>query len=175
MTENRTETPIELFRTLPFEYLCEDTTFMPYLESRLCTNDSINNFMFNRMADAHKKMSVSELEHLVSDKMNNISCLPKYFIRCAAYDAKAQYDSYEFIYDYKENNREEIIKSLDAAFNEGKMKHNEYHHEVAQAKKPVHIHFGTNVLFHNRIRGSISHEEFIEERHRPLNSIGEAN
>ena len=52
-------------------------------------------------------MSVSELEHLVFDKMNNISCLPKYFIRCAAYDAKAQYDSYEFIYDYKENNREE--------------------------------------------------------------------
>ena len=65
MEENRTETHIELFRTLPFEYSCEDTTFMPYLESCLSINDSVNNFMFNRMADAHKKMSVSELEHLV--------------------------------------------------------------------------------------------------------------
>ena len=175
MTENRSETHIELFRTLPFEYLCEDTTFMPYLESCLRTNDSVNNFMFNRMSDAHTKMSVSELEHLVADKMNNISSLPKYFIRGAVYDAKAQYDSYEFIYDYKENNRKEIIKSLDAAFNEGKMKHNEYHHEVAKAKKPVRVHFGTNTLFHDRIKGSISHEEFVEERHRPLNSIGEAN
>ena len=173
--DTKSKTLIELFRTLPFEYSCEDTAYMPYLDSLLCVNDSVNNFMFNRMADSHTKMSTSELEHLVADKMNNIDILPKYLIRGATYDAKAQYDSYEFNYDYKENNRDEILKSLDAAFKEGKLSHNEYHHKVAQAKNPVRVHFGTNVLFHDRIVGNISHEDFVEERHRPLNSVGEAN
>ena len=172
--ENKNKS-VELFRTLVFDYSCNDASYAPYLTSLLKTNDNVNNFMFNRMADSHAKIATKDLEHIVFDKMNNISNLPKYFVRGATYDARAAYDSYEFNYNYKENNREDIIKALDDLFNKGKITHNEYHHKVSEAKKPVKVHFGSKDLYYDRLNGNISHEDFIEERYRPLNSIGEAN